>query len=47
MSAVTPASCLRIAEALPTDAADFPIIRELVAALKELVTITEAKEPQP
>lgn len=44
---VTPASCLRLAEALPRDTADFPIVRELVAALKELVTITTPKEDQP
>lgn len=39
----TPSSCLRLAEALPRDTADYPIVRELVAALQELVTIT-AKE---
>lgn len=43
----TPAAVLRIAQAIPETADNFPIVRELIAALQELVTITAAKEPQP
>ena len=31
--------CLRQAEALSQDGPDYPIVRELITALKELVTI--------
>ena len=42
----TPASCLRQAEAITGEAAEFLMVKELVAALRELVAIT-APEPQP
>lgn len=45
MTAVTPAACLRLAEALDVDAADYPIVRELVSALKELVKLNEEVKP--
>lgn len=38
------ATALRLAEAINGDAADWPVLRELIATLQELVTITTAKE---
>ncbi len=40
----TPAAVLRLAQAIPETSENFPIVRELIAALKDLVTITERKE---
>jgi len=47
MSAITPAAVLRMAEGIEETAENFPILRELKAALKDLVTITIPKEDQP
>ena len=50
MTTITPAAvakiglCLRQAEALPQDGPDFLMVRELITALKELVTIATPKE---
>jgi hypothetical protein len=41
------AAALRLAEAVNGDAADWPILRELIATLQELATIAAVKEPQP
>lgn len=41
---VTPAAVLRLAQAVPETAENFPVLRELVAALKELVLFADAKE---
>jgi len=43
----TPASCLRQAEAITGEAAEFLMVKELVAALKELVVIANAAEVTP
>ena len=53
MTAITPAViakaglCLRKAEALPQDGPEFLLIRELIATLKDLVSLTSPKEDQP
>lgn len=41
------AAILRIAEAIPETADNFHLVRELIASLKDLVTISAAKESQP
>ena len=41
---ITPALCLRKAEALNQDGPDYPIVRELIAALKDLVAIADTKD---
>jgi hypothetical protein len=41
---ITPALCLRKAEALSQDGPDYPIVRELIAALKDLVAIADTKD---
>ena len=46
MTKPTPASILRQAEAITGEASEFLMVKELVAALRELVAIT-APEPQP
>ena len=38
---VTPASVLRLAESVPETAENYPILRELVKALQDLVALTE------
>lgn len=43
-AAVTPALCLRKAEALSQDGPDFLMVRELITALKDLVTISNEKQ---
>jgi hypothetical protein len=43
----TPAAVLRLAQAIPETAENFPILRELIATLQELVAIAAVKEPQP
>lgn len=43
----TPAAVLRLAQAVPETPENFPIVRELIAALQELVILTAPKEPQP
>ena len=43
----TPASVLRQAEAITGEASEFLMVKELVAALKELVVIANAAEARP
>lgn len=38
---VTPAAALRLAQAVPETPENYPIIRELIHALKDLVEITK------
>jgi len=38
---VTPAAVLRLAQAVPETPENYPIIRELIHALKDLVEITK------
>ena len=45
MTATTPAAVLRLAQAIPETSENFHILRELTAALKDLVTYAE-KEPK-
>ncbi len=39
----TPASVLRIAEAIPETTENYPVLRELLHALKDLVALAEVK----
>lgn len=41
----TPAAVLRLAQAVPETAENYPVLRELVAALKDLVAIAERITP--
>ena len=41
MTAITPAAVLRMAEGIEETAENFPVLRELKAALKVLVTIAD------
>lgn len=41
----TPATVLRLAQAVPETPENFPIVRELVAALKDLVAIADRVKP--
>ena len=38
---VTPAAVLRLAQAVPETPENFPVLRELIHALKDLVEITK------
>lgn len=38
---VTPAAVLRLAQAVPETAENFPVLRELIHALKDLVAIAD------
>lgn len=40
-TAVTPAKILRMAEAVPETSENYPILRELVHALKDLVALAD------
>lgn len=40
-AAVTPAGLLRMAEAVPETPENYPIVRELVHALKDLVALAD------
>lgn len=44
MTPVTPAAVLRLAESVPETSENFPILRELIHALKDLVAIAEAAQ---
>jgi len=45
MTMLNPAAVLRLAQAVPETADNYPVLRELITALKDLVTISnEAKE---
>ena len=39
----SPLTALRLAQAVPETAENYPVLRELVAALKDLVLIAEAR----
>jgi hypothetical protein len=41
----TPAAVLRLAQAVPETPENFPVLRELVAALKDLVAIANGPKP--
>jgi hypothetical protein len=41
----TPAAVLRLAQAVPETPENFPVLRELVAALKDLVAIADSGKP--
>lgn len=41
MSEVTPATVLRLAQAVPETAENFPVLRELIHALKDLVELAK------
>lgn len=41
MTAATPASALRLAQAVPETAENYAIIRELIHALSDLVALTD------
>jgi hypothetical protein len=41
----TPAAVLRLAQAVPETPENFPVLRELVAALKDLVAIADRAKP--
>lgn len=42
MTPVTPAAVLRLAESVPETPDNYPILRELIHALKDLVSIAAA-----
>lgn len=42
MTPITPAAVLRLAESVPETPENYPILRELIHALKDLVSIAEA-----
>lgn len=44
MTAATPAGCLRMAEAIPETAENFPMVRELINSLKDLVKISNQQQ---
>lgn len=41
MTTATPATALRLAQAVPETAENFPVLRELIHALKDLVALTD------
>jgi hypothetical protein len=41
MTAITPAGVLRLAQAVPETPENFPVLRELIHALKDLVELTK------
>ncbi len=41
MTTATPAAALRLAQAVPETTENFPVLRELIHALKDLVALTE------
>lgn len=47
MTAPTPATVLRLAQGIPETTENFPVLRELIHALKDLVALAEKDKPSP
>lgn len=47
MTIPTPVTALHLALAVPETAENFTILRELIHALKDLVTLADTKESRP
>ena len=47
MTTINPAAVLRLAQAVPETADNYPVLRELVTALKDLVTISNETKETP